>query len=327
MSFLIVLVFRGIISCIRPDSSSTVQQVMIINELSYPINSDDIHDKPTLNIFNPMKPIMYSNELEMNTTPNIYNPILYDENLSILQHNNVNGPRVRRKKVQEQELIEKRDTIKKVKESDTEKSLQVFNPDMVIQVGAFHNETNALLLREKLSDLLNKAVIIVPADGYFKVRIIGFKSLEEIGDLIQTLGLLGIKNIWVFRAIKKEGDKSQVVVQADTSLRAVKDKINLPVIAEEKPVIAEEKPVMAEPTVNLQVGVFHRRSKALRAQRRITSKLNLPVEIVREWEYYIVFVTGFKTREEIFKYYPKLAALGYPDSFMIENNKGTKQNK
>jgi hypothetical protein len=182
-------------------------------------------------------------------------------------------------------------------------------------------------LREKLSDLLNKAVIIVPADGYFKVRIIGFKSLEEIGDLIQTLGLLGIKNIWVFRAIKKEGDKSQVVVQADTSLRAVKDKINLPVIAEEKPVIAEEKPVMAEPTVNLQVGVFHRRSKALRAQRRITSKLNLPVEIVREWEYYIVFVTGFKTREEIFKYYPKLAALGYPDSFMIENNKGTKQNK
>lgn len=224
------------------------------------------------------------------------------------------------------------DTTANVKEPITEKPVQVFNPDMVIQVGAFINESNALSLKQRLSDLLNKTVIIVPADGYFKVRITGFTSLEEMEKLLPTLGLLGIKNIWVFRFKKKEDIKPQVVVQSDTAFKAVKDKIDLPVVAEDKPVlaepiVAEEKPVLAEPTINLQVGVFHRKSEALRAQRRITTKLNLPVEIVKEWEYYIVFVTGFKTREEIFKYYPKLAALGYPDSFMIENNNGSRDIK
>jgi cell division protein FtsN len=196
--------------------------------------------------------------------------------------------------------FEIQDTISKAKELASEKSVQAFSPDMLIQVGAFLHESNALSLRERLSYLLNKTVIIVPVDGYFKVRITGFTSSEEMEKLIPTLGLLGIKNIWVFQVKKKEDKLSQVVVQTDTSLK--------------------DKPVLAEPTINLQVGVFHSRSEALRAQRRITTKLNLPVEIVKEWEYYIVLITGFKTRDEIFKYYPKLAALGYPDSFMIESN-------
>jgi hypothetical protein len=212
------------------------------------------------------------------------------------------------------DAFELQDTVSKAKEP----VVQAFTPDMVIQVGAFLRESNADLLKERLSALLNKKVIIEIVDSYFKVRITGFTSLEEMENLIPALGLLGIKKIWIFRFKKKEDIKPQVAVQTDTSLKTVKDKINLPVIA-------EEKPVLAEPTINLQVGIFHRRSEALRAQRIITSKLNLPVEIVREWEYYIVFITGFKTREEMFKYYPKLAALGYPDSFMIDSIKGAVQ--
>jgi hypothetical protein len=275
LSFLIILVFRGVISCSWADSSSTVRQGIIINENSHSINLEDIPDEQTWSILSPLKFKLHSNVFEM------------------------------------------QDTISKAKEPVTEKPVQAFSPDMVIQVGAFLRESNALSLRQRLSDLLNKTVIIDTSDGYFKVRIIGFTSLEDMEKLLPTLGLLGIKNLWIFRVKKKEDIKSQVVVQTDTSLKAVKNKINLPVIA-------EEKPVLAKPTINLQVGVFHIRSEALRAQRRITNKLNLPVEIVREWEYYIVFVTGFKTREEIFKYYPKLAALGYPDSFMIEDNKGSR---
>jgi cell division protein FtsN len=212
------------------------------------------------------------------------------------------------------------------------KSLQDFSPDIVIQVGAFRNELNALALKERLSDLLNNTIVIVSSEGYFKVRITGFKNLEEIESLIPTLGLLGIKDLWVFRT-KKEDVKSNDAVPADTSLKTItdkeiklqvteltdtslksgKDKMNLPVVA-------AVNPTTETTSINLQVGIFHRRSQALRAQRRIRTRLNLPVEIVREWEYYIVFITGFQSREEIFKYYPKLAALGYPDSFMIDDN-------
>jgi len=209
--------------------------------------------------------------------------------------------------------------------------LQDFSPDIVIQVGAFHHESNALALKERLSDLLNNTIVIVSSEGYFKVIITGFKNLEEIEKLIPTLGLLGIKNIWVHRT-KKENVKSNVAL-ADTSLKTIKDKDIKPQASEPSdttlktgrdkinlPDTAVVKATNETTTINLQVGTFHKRSQALRAQRRITSRLNLPVEIVKEWEYYIVFITGFQTREEIFKYYPKLAALGYPDSFMIDDN-------
>jgi hypothetical protein len=216
-------------------------------------------------------------------------------------------------------------------DSHPPKSFQDFSPDIVIQVGAFHHESNALALKERLSDLLNNTIVIVSSEGYFKVLITGFKNLEEIERLIPTLGLLGIKDIWVHRT-KKDDVKSKIVAQADTSLKTItekdvktqvaeltdtslksdKDKMNMPE--------AVVKPPVETTTINLQVGIFHSRSQALRAQRKIKTNLKLPVEIVKEWEYYIVFITGFQTREEIFKYYPKLAALGYPDSFMIDNN-------
>jgi cell division protein FtsN len=271
LSFLIILVFKGAISCSYPGTFSSIRQGIIINELSHSINLDAISIAQKWSFFSLSNLLFHSNAIDI------------------------------------------QDTISKAKELASEKPVQAFSPDMLIQVGAFLHESNALSLRERLSDLLNKTVVIVPSDGYFKVRITGFTSSEEMEKIIPALGLLGIKNIWVFRVKKKEDIISQVVVQSDTSVKATKDKINVPVVA-------EDKRVLAETTINLQVGVFHSRSEALRAQRRITTKLNLPVEIVKEWEYYIVRITGFKTRDEIFKYYPKLAALGYPDSFMIESN-------
>ena len=84
-----------------------------------------------------------------------------------------------------------------------QRPLQDFSPDMVIQVGAFHNESNALALKVRLSDLLNNTIVVISSDGYFKVRLVGLKSLEEIEKLVPTLGLLGIKDLWVFR-VKKE---------------------------------------------------------------------------------------------------------------------------
>ena len=189
-----------------------------------------------------------------------------------------------------------------------------------------------MALKERLSDLLNNTIVIVSSEVYFKVRIIGFKNLEEIERLIPTLGLLGIKDLWVFRAGKEDNLKSKVVAPADTSLKTLTEKNVKPQITELTDTSLKSdrdkmnmpgtvvKPPVETTTINLQVGIFHRRSQALRAQRKIKTNLKLPVEIVKEWEYYIVFITGFKTREEIFKYYPKLAALGYPDSFMIDDN-------
>jgi hypothetical protein len=197
-------------------------------------------------------------------------------------------------------------------ENITEKPEQTFDKNMVIQVGAFHQEARAVTLRNWLSHMIDKPVVIVSENDFFKVRINGFESMEEIDRIIPILGLLGIKNLWVFRPKEKEDIKAQPIVKPDTILKVAEKIVDLSVAP-------EEKQVLSDPTFILQVGVFYGKSEALRAQRRIKAKLNLTPEVVNEWEYYIVLINGFKTREEIFQYYPKLAAMGYPDSFMIEN--------
>jgi hypothetical protein len=79
------------------------------------------------------------------------------------------------------------------------------------------------------------------------------------------------------------------------------------------------KPATGEPTIALQVAIFYNESQAIRAQKRIRSKLGLPVDIVRQFDYYHVIVTGFYTREETIPYYPELAGMGYPGITLIEN--------
>jgi hypothetical protein len=96
-----------------------------------------------------------------------------------------------------------------------------------------------------------------------------------------------------------------IVVRSETTPKLAENKIEVPVIR-------------PEPTISLHVGMYHRRSQALRVQRRITSKLKLPVEIIQQYEYYHVMVTGFYTRQETYKYYPELAGLGYPRISLIE---------
>jgi cell division protein FtsN len=185
-----------------------------------------------------------------------------------------------------------------------------FTPEREMQVGAFRQESNALAMKNRLSALLNKTVIIVTENGFFKVRITGFASLKEMEMLLPSLGLLGLKSIWVLPERNQEEIKTQNVVQPDTTLKAIEGKIGVPVVQ-------EVKPVLTEPNINLQIGVFHNRSKALRAQRRIIAKLNLQVVIIQEWEYSKVIVTGFNSREETFKYYPVLAHMGYRDVIII----------
>jgi hypothetical protein len=209
-------------------------------------------------------------------------------------------------------LNKKSDVIANPDDNITEKPGQTFSKDVVIQVGAFHQESRAVTLRNWLSHMIDKPVIIVTENDFYKVRINGFESMEEIDRIIPILGLLGIKNLWVFRAREKDDIKAQPIIKPDTILIVAANKTDLSVVP-------DERQVLSDPTFDLKVGVFYKKSKALRAQRRIKAKLKLTPEIISEWDYYIVLVRGFKTREEIFKYYPKLAAMGYPDNFMIEN--------
>jgi hypothetical protein len=77
-------------------------------------------------------------------------------------------------------------------------------------------------------------------------------------------------------------------------------------------------PLIPALSVSIRVGVFDKKSQALRAQKKIASKLNLKAVIVQQWDQYTVLIRGFHTREETYRYYPELAGIGYPGISIIE---------
>jgi cell division septation protein DedD len=164
-----------------------------------------------------------------------------------------------------------------------------------IQIGAFLHEADALAFRDKNSGKLDKQVVVVPEGAFYKVRVIGFASPEEMNNYLPLLRSLGLSQIWALPVKSQENP--------------------IPVI---KQPVVEEKPGAAKPTIALQIGVFHNRTQAQNAQNKIITKLRLPVEIVEQWDYYRVIITGFYTREEASKYYPGLAELGYSDVSVVE---------
>jgi hypothetical protein len=164
-------------------------------------------------------------------------------------------------------------------------------------------------------------------DGFYKVSVAGEPELDETVleamKKLKPIDKLDFKDFFV-RPFLPIPEEEPAVLIRQPAPKPVKVKIDYPVLV--KPEIKKKyvdaviiSPVVPKiPTISLQVGVFYKKSEALRAQRRITAKLKLPVEVVQVWDTYRVIVKGFYTREETYKYYPELAGLGYPSIMLIE---------
>jgi cell division protein FtsN len=229
-------------------------------------------------------------------------------------------------------LRERSDTVARVQEvtdsiTETRKKAPA---TLSIQVGAFRSKQYATSLRTKLSSLLNKPVEIYEEDGYYKVRVTGFENRIDMQRMFPVLSRMGFKDMWIPAVKLLEDDKAPVVIALDTVpdvalvTTDTLDREDIGKIDEKVVEKAEEDPALKaialakEPPVMLRVGEFIRQSQAMRAQRKIRSKLDVPTEIFEQWGYYSVVIKGFYTREETYKFYPELAALGYSKISLIE---------
>lgn len=218
-------------------------------------------------------------------------------------------------------VTQKQDTVTTISEEPL-----VMSPD--IMLGVFRLWSNAIALKQIAESSLKKQLTVDSKGGYYTVNIAGVPKLDEsVLDAMKTLKPLErpkFKNFITvpLRPLPKEEPAVMIRVIPPRPADMI---IDVPVVIrpdslsgfKESKIVAPIVPRV--PTISLQVGVFYKKSEALRAQRRITSKLKLPVEIVMVMDTYRVIVTGFYTREETYKYYPELAGLGYPSIMLIDN--------
>ncbi|HBZ21566.1 MAG TPA: hypothetical protein DEO60_10575, partial [Bacteroidales bacterium] len=232
---------------------------------------------------------------------------------------------------QQRVLITREDSLARIKETFIEREAPLSAAEKAqLQLDAFRLRSGAIGLRKQISAPIYAKATIDNKAVYYRLEtpeqpILDPTVLEAIKKLMPAYGQLDVKDAWqapvVAQPLVEPAKREPVVIQKvlvipGNSLR----------IAGEKPgrLSIAEGPVTGEPTVALQVAIFVRESQALRAQKRIMSKLNLPVEIVKQFEYYHVIVTGFYSREETFPYYPELAGIGYPGVTLIPDYKKQK---
>ena len=221
-----------------------------------------------------------------------------------------------------------------------EELMTIKEDSWAIQLGAFTQKGNATRLQKKLNEQLGKEVEIVVENGFHKVRILELKDRDEVDATLAILHDNGFNVFWVVRlkamqqlvVLKEVTDTVvqvfEVAVDAPLEPREIEPREIEPgeiEIREEEPeplilqkVIEEE--ILVHPKVSLQAGVFSKRSEAMKAKRRIESRLNVTVEIIEKWDYYRVVIKGFYKKEETSHFYPELVGLGYNNIMLIDES-------
>jgi cell division protein FtsN len=225
-------------------------------------------------------------------------------------------------------LLERQDTIRKITETIIPNPVLKNIPEMTIQLGAFRKKSNATALLEKLSLIYGKRVLIVLDKGFYKVRLTGIPVMkQEVLDVMKKLepdlGKIGVKDLWVLPMNIKPVEEPEIRVPLP-DITPVKPILEIPSFVRpvsDQLILKGMSQARAVPIYTLQVGTFYKYNEALRAQRRISSKLNVSAEIIKQWDYYRISIGGFFTKEETYRFYPELAGLGYTQVSLIEKKK------
>jgi hypothetical protein len=237
---------------------------------------------------------------------------------------------------QQRMLITREDSLARIKETLAEREIPLTPAERAqLQLDAFRLRSGVIGLNKQLSAPLDKKVTIDNNGIYYRLEtpeqpILDPTVLEAIGNLIPSFGRLGIEDKWVLPVRKEYIEAVQVEEPVEREQVIISRVPVMPdksiIVTEEKPAIlvVEEKTELSEPSIALQVAIYYKESQAVKAQKRIMSKLKLPVEIVKQYDYYHVIITGFYSREETYQYYPELAGIGYPGVTLIPNYKRQK---
>lgn len=203
-------------------------------------------------------------------------------------------------KKQDVMVTELQDTVRKVVNiTETEEISRIPSSSLGIQVGAFREKRWATNLKNKTKGLTDKKVTMEYEDGFYKVRIAGIANVKEMEEMMPMLFANGYKDVWILPYNEK--------IEMPYNAASIRQMIKL-----------ELAPVAnSVPTVALQVGAFYKKHEAVAAARKIANGTGRKTVVKKQWDYYTVFVTGFYTKEETYKYYPEIAGLGFPQIYLI----------
>ncbi len=206
--------------------------------------------------------------------------------------------------------------VHEITEEDTTSSMDSY----VIQLGAFKQKENANKLKEKLTDVLDKEVIITVKDEYYKVRVIGFETSYEVKNFIPELVRNGFKEIWAVNLKGTQKPSSKMKPDKEVIDSYTKKGTSYLIIDESN----VESMTTGKDSYAIQVGAFNLKINADVFRIKLATILDKEVEIFVEDELYQVRIPGFRTRDEVDAYIPVLQKIGVSETRIVnlkENQK------
>ncbi|MBN1107611.1 MAG: SPOR domain-containing protein, partial [Bacteroidales bacterium] len=194
----------------------------------------------------------------------------------------------------------KKDTSYIIVHEVVEELVTISEDCWAIQLGAFRQRRNAEAMRRKLEKIFGTKVDIVVADNFYKVRISDIKTRAEVDEKIEVLRRNGITELWVITLKAKQ--QHRILVERSDSVAYIRDRVDSSGV---RPVVPSQ--------MSIQVGAFRNEGYAVALQKRLSTMVDNPVEIVLEDDLYKVRVTGFTSRLDLERLLPTLGMMGLRD--------------
>ena len=175
-----------------------------------------------------------------------------------------------------------------------------------VQFGAFRTKLYAEIMKREVEGVLDKNVELFEEDGFWKVRITGFKDREDLEKYIPVIQGQGITEIWVItnKAVKGEW----ITMTKEDSLAVVKETVT-----------EESLPVVIAGTT-VQLGAFSTLEETVSMSDRLLAAAEKLVTIRNEGGLYKVQITGFEDTSEVRNFLPLLKKHGFDDITILHES-------
>ena len=166
-----------------------------------------------------------------------------------------------------------------------------------VQFGAFRTKLYAEIMKQKVEAALDKDVELFEEDGFWKVRITGFKDRDDLEKYIPVIHGQGITEIWVITNKAVRGD--WITTTREDSLAMVRETVT------EKPI-----PIVVSGNT-IQLGAFETAEETEPVSDRLLAATEKLVTIRQEDGVYKVQLSGFADTSEIRDFIPLLQQHGF----------------
>lgn len=196
----------------------------------------------------------------------------------------------------------KKDTSYLILHEEVRELVTITEDYWAIQLGAFKNKANAQAWMNRIAAVVDKDVEIINEDGFYKVRVTGFKDRAELDTYIPALEKAGFTEIWI---IHNKAKKVERITTKQDSIATITETI-----------INRQTPVVVSGTT-LQIGAFMNKEEAEAVLDRLLAAVENLITVRNEGGLYKIRISDVKDSTEIQKLIPILEQKGFRNIVLI----------